>query len=454
MAGSKSRRTVLSLARELASGKTSASALVDQALANIADKAGEGARAFISLNDAEARQAAEHADEERKHGHNRSPFAGIPISVKDLFDVKGEVTRAGSRILSGAKPADADAIAVKRLRKAGFILIGRTNMTEFAYSGLGINPHYGTPLNPWDRKSKRIPGGSSSGAAVSVADGMAMAGLGSDTGGSCRIPAAFCGITGFKPTASRVPLDGAFPLSSSLDSIGSLANSVSCCSIIDGIVAGEPARDLQAISLHGMHFAVPQTLVLDQLDAVVESRFEVTLSALQAAGVTIERIPFSELSQIAVMGAKGGFPAAESFAFHRTLLEQHADGYDPRVKIRIMRGKEQSAADYIELLAARKKLITQAARTTAPFDALIFPTVPMIAPKIEALAADEEFNRINLLSLRNSTVANILDRCAISLPCGAPGEAPVGITLMARNLEDDRLLRIAMAVEQLELNKH
>ena len=197
--------TLDQLADDLEAGRTTAAALVAACLARIDDPNGEGTRAFLHVMRKEAASAAEGIDKLRAAGAAPSRYAGIPVSIKDLFDIKGQVTRAGSKVLDDAAPAAADAIAVARLKQAGFIVIGRTNMTEFAFSGIGINPHYGTPRNAWDRATGRVPGGSSSGAAVSVTDGMAHMGLGTDTGGSCRIPAAFNGIVGYKPTAARVP---------------------------------------------------------------------------------------------------------------------------------------------------------------------------------------------------------------------------------------------------------
>src|ERR1700754_1552635 len=219
-------------AADLEAGRTTARALVDACRARIADPQGEGARAFLHVDAEAAIEAAKAMDRLREVRAAPSPFAGIPISIKDLFDIKGQITRAGSRALDDSPAADADAPVVSRLRRAGFILIGRTNMTEFAYSGIGINPHYGTPKSAWQREVGHVPGGSSSGAAVSVVDGMAHGALGSDTGGSCRIPAAYNGIVGYKPTQQRIPLDGGVPLSFSLDSYGPLARTVECCAIL------------------------------------------------------------------------------------------------------------------------------------------------------------------------------------------------------------------------------
>src|ERR1019366_577298 len=271
--------TLANLSADLAAGRSSSRALVRACLARIDDARGEGGRTFLYVDRAAALARAEAVDALRARGVTVPPYAGIPISIKDLFDITGQVTRAGSIVLAERAPATMDAVSVERLRHAGFVLICRTNMTEFAFSGVGLNPHYGTPLNPWERSRGRIPGGSSSGAAISVTDGMAFAGLGTDTGGSCRIPAALTGLVGWKPTAERVSCEGVLPLSPSLDSVGWLARSVSCCAILDAVVAGngslaEPAR----ASLRGRRFAVPQTLVFDDIEPEVEKTFERALT--------------------------------------------------------------------------------------------------------------------------------------------------------------------------------
>src|ERR1700681_2001910 len=290
--------TLASLADDLENGRTSARKLVDQCLARIADASGEGARAFIHVDAEAAIEAAEAMDRLREVKAAPSPFAGIPISIKDLFDIKGQVTRAGSRALDDSPPAEADAPVVARLRRAGFIVIGRTNMTEFAYSGIGINPHYGTPKSAWQRSVGHVPGGSSSGAAVSVVDGMAHGALGTDTGGSCGIPAAFNGIVGFKPPQRRVPLDGGVPLSFSLDSFGPLARTVGCCAVLDAVLAGEPVQPLQPRSVKGTRLAVPTTVALDELDQEVARRFERALETLSRQGALIERIEVPEFLDV------------------------------------------------------------------------------------------------------------------------------------------------------------
>jgi aspartyl-tRNA(Asn)/glutamyl-tRNA(Gln) amidotransferase subunit A len=441
--------TLAALAADLDAGRTTARKLVDQCLANIADKDGEGARAFIRVDAEAAIEAAEAMDRLRMVKAAPSPFAGIPVSVKDLFDVRGQVTRAGSRALDDNPPAEADAAAVARLRRAGFVLIGRSNMTEFAYSGIGLNPHYGTPKGAWQREVGHVPGGSSSGGAVSVIDRMAHGALGTDTGGSCRIPAAFNGIVGFKPTQARVPLDGAVPLSPSLDSIGPLARSVQCCATLDAVLADEPLPLLQPRSIHGMHLAVPTTLALDDLDEAVAFAFERALRWLVEHGALIERIDVPEFLDIAPMSAKGGFAAAESYAWHRYLIVANGDVYDPRVRERILRGESQSAADYVDLINARKSLIARAHARIARYDALILPTTANTPPKMSDLADDKAFTRANLLALRNCTLINMIDGCAISLPCHRDGEVPVGLMLASVGGTDRRIFELAAGMEDI-----
>jgi aspartyl-tRNA(Asn)/glutamyl-tRNA(Gln) amidotransferase subunit A len=441
--------TLASLANDLESGRTSSRKLVDACLARIADPSGEGARAFIRVDAEAAIEAAEAMDRLREVKAAPSPFAGIPVSIKDLFDIKGQVTRAGSRALEDSAPADADAPVVARLRRAGFIVIGRTNMTEFAYSGIGINPHYGTPKGAWRRSVGHVPGGSSSGAAVSVADGMAHGALGTDTGGSCRIPAAYNGIVGFKPTQRRIPLDGGVPLSFTLDSFGPIARTTQCCTVLDAVLADEPIVPLRPRPIKGMRLAVPTTVALDELDEEVARAFERALETLSRQGALIERIAVPEFLDVAVMNTKGGFAAAESYAWHRYLIVGCGDVYDPRVSMRILRGESISAADYIDLLTARKSLIERAAARLAPYDALVLPTTANTPPRIADLADDKAFAKANLLSLRNCTLINMIDGCAISLPCHRESEVPVGLMLAASGGADRRIFELAAAMEDV-----
>jgi aspartyl-tRNA(Asn)/glutamyl-tRNA(Gln) amidotransferase subunit A len=441
--------TLASLAADLVSGATSARKLVEQCLVKIADPAGEGQHVFLHVDKDAALDAADAMDRLRKAKAAPSPFAGIPVSIKDLFDIKGQVTRAGSRALEDSAPAEADAPVVARLRRAGFIVIGRTNMTEFAYSGIGINPHYGTPKSAWNRSVGHVPGGSSSGAAVSIADGMAYGALGTDTGGSCRIPAAFNGIVGFKPTQRRVPLDGGVPLSFSLDSFGPLARSVACCAVLDAVLADEKVQPLQPRAVKGMRLAVPTTVALDDLDDAVAKTFERALEALSRAGALIERIEVPEFHDVGVMNAKGGFAAAESYAWHRYLLTSKGDVYDPRVSLRIKRGEGISAADYIDILNARRSFIARTEARIAPYDALVLPTTANTPPVIADLADDKAFTIQNLRALRNCTLINVLDGCAISLPAHRDGEVPVGLMLAAAGGSDRRILELAAGMENI-----
>ena len=442
------RQTLESLAADLATGRTTALTLAEAALARAQDAAGEGARVFTHLSRERALAAARASDTLRAAGIVRSPLEGIPVSVKDLFDVAGEVTTAGSAVLRDAAPAVCNAPVIDRLIAAGAVIVGRTNMSEFAFSGLGLNPHWGTPANPWDRAGRRIPGGSSSGAAVSVTDGMAAVASGSDTGGSVRIPSARCGLTGFKPTQRRVPIDGALPLSSSLDSIGPLGASVRCCAITDAVLAGQPVPESGTRDWPGARLAVPETLVLDGMDAPVASAFERALARLAAAGARITRLAVPEFAQFAALNARGTLAAAEAWAWHRALLAQHGDGYDPRVALRIRGAQDMGAADYIDLLHARRRWIAQVNARIADFDALLMPTVPVVAPPIAELqASDAAYTAANGLMLRNATFINFLDGCALSLPCHRAGEAPVGLMLTGPAMADAPILALGEAIE-------
>ena len=445
---SASRPTVAALAADLVAGRTTSRAMVEDALARIADPAGEGARVFLKVYADLARAEADHADRLRKAGVVRSPVDGLPISVKDLYDVGGDVTRAGSRILADAPPARADAPAVARLRAAGAVLLGRTNMVEFAFGGLGLNPHYGTPRNAWDRKTGRVPGGSSSGAGVAVADGMSVMGLGSDTRGSVRVPAAFNGVTGFKPTARRIPRDGAFPLSYTLDSVGPLANSVACCAAYDAVLAGEDVAPLPQWPATGLRLLVPKSAVLEDLDDTVARAFARALSKLSAAGAAIVERPVSALDRQDVYFKGGGFAGAEAAAIHRPWADR-IEEYDPRVGKRIALGNAMTGADYVELGQVRTAFVREMEALAAPFDAILMPTVPCVAPTIADVDAnDEAYFRWNLRALRNCGPMNFMDACAVTLPCHAPGEGPVGLSVCGVAMSDRRTLAVAAAIER------
>jgi len=436
--------TIQQLSADLAAGRTTSRKLTDEALARIEDPKGEGKRAFIKVWKTQALAAADASDLRRKAGLVASPLEGIPVSIKNLCDVAGETTLSGSKALDDAAPAKADAPVVARLRAAGAVIVGSTNMSEFAFSGVGFNPHYGTPGNPADRT--RVPGGSSAGAAVSVADRMAVAALGTDTGGSVRIPAAVCGIVGFKPTARRVPIDGVIPLSTSLDSIGPLANSVEDCAIVDAVFANQPIHVPEAMPLSGLRLAVPKHFVMDDLDPTVAKAFERALKALAAKGVKIDHIDLPQLNELPTINAKGGFAASEAYAWHKELIARRGNAYDPFVAPRIMRGKEMTAADYIELLGKRTDLCRRVSAITSNYDAVAMPTCAIVAPTLDEVSTAEGFTKKNMLLLRNTTVGNFLDRCGISLPCHGTGELPVGFMLMGEAMADQRVLAMARSV--------
>ena len=434
--------TIEQAAQALAAGTTTARALLEESFAAVARQPA----AFMVLHHEAARATADAQDMLRRAGRAPSRYAGIPVAVKDLFDEAGQVTRAGSRALQGNAPAAADAPVVARLQAAGMVVMGRTNMVEFAFSGLGVNPHFGTPTTPYDRATGRLPGGSSSGAAVAAADGMGFGGLGSDTGGSCRIPAALCGVVGYKPTASRVPLQGAFPLSFSLDSIGPIARSVACCQIIDGIIADHPATHA-ALPLAGLSLAVLRNYMEEGMEDAVANAYAETLSRLSALGARLTDIRIPDIEALPAVNGTGGFAASEAWAWHHDIIDRAGQDYDPRILKRIRRGEAMTAENYLALLAARKNLIAAVAPQTAPFDAVLAPTCPLTPPAIAEVEDEREYNRINMALLRNTAVFNFLDRCSISIPCHRPGTAPVGLMITGENGGDGKLFAVARAVE-------
>ena len=438
---------LIDLKRQLAAGRTTSRALVEASLSAIADAAGEGARCFLSVYEQTALAEAERVDAARGANLALPPFAGIPISIKDLFDVAGEVTRAGSHVLDTEPPAARDADIVTLLRRAGFVIVGKTNMTEFAYSGLGMNAHYGTPRSPFDRSAGRIPGGSTSGGAVSVADGMTVATIGTDTGGSCRIPAAFCGIVGFKPTSTRVSKRGAIPLSQTLDSVGPLARTVSCCAVLDSILSGGDGEDEESYPVSNLCLGVIEGYVDEKLDEAVAAAYQAALSRLSQKGVRLKPLGIPELSELPHINRNGGLVGAEAYAWHRRLLETRSEFYDPWVRARFDAGRAQSAADYVDTLNHRARVIEAVRARTRFFDALVLPAVQIVPPTIDSLQELAASNRINNLCLRNTSIANFLDRPSITIPCHAPGTAPVGLMLMGETGQDRRLLSIARGLE-------
>ena len=428
--------------------KASARDRLEQALARIADPAGEGKRACLTVYADAARAAADAADARAKAGKPLGPLDGAIVSIKDLYDVAGEVTRAGSRVLADeGLVATADAPVVKRLRAAGAVIVAKTNMSEFAFSGVGANPHFGTPGNPFDRT--RAPGGSTSGGAVAVADGMCEIAIGTDTGGSTRIPAALCGLVGWKPSKQRVPTDGAFPLSFTLDSIGPMAKSVAECALADAVMAGESRADARAgaacrpAARHLAGHAVRRHRCNGQRGLVGGG-----CAARPGRRALQRRDDFAGRRHGA--GQRQGRLRAD-----RGLLPFIASGSSRAAPASIRSSACASSAaapcrpaDYIEMAQTRRRLVQAMDARMAALDALVLPTTPIVAPKLAEVAASDEFGRKNALLLRNTNPVNFFDLCAISLPLPRQDGLSTGLMLVGRNGQDRRLFNIAAAVEK------
>jgi aspartyl-tRNA(Asn)/glutamyl-tRNA(Gln) amidotransferase subunit A len=420
---------------------------LEEALARIADPKGEGVRTCLTVYTQAARDAADASDARSRSKISLSPLDGAIVTIKDLFDVAGEPTRAGSKVLADAPPAASDAPVVRRLRAAGAVIVAKTNMSEFAFSGIGTNPHHGTPGNPTDRA--RVPGGSTSGGAVAVADGMCEIAIGTDTGGSTRIPAAFCGLVGFKPSKKRVPTDGAFPLSFTLDSVGPIARSVAACAAADAVLAGDDPWTVRPEPLRGLRLGIPQGLPLKDLDPIVAGRFSDATNELAKAGVQLSDETIPLIDDVVRLNAKATFSAVESYFIHRDRLTTRAADYDPFVLARIEGGSKITAADYLTMLHDRAALIRAMDARLADLDALVLPTTPIVAPTIAEVSTSQGFNPKNLLALRNPALVNNFDLCAISLPLSREGGLPVGLMLVTRNGQDRRLFRFAASIERL-----
>lgn len=426
------------------SGPTLARERLEEALVRIGDPSGEGSRACLTVYADAAREAADAADARSRTGTPLGPLDGVIVSIKDLFDVRGEVTRAGSKaLMQEGRVAGADAPAIHRLRAAGAVIVAKTSMSEFAFSGIGTNPHYGTPRNPLDRN--RVPGGSSSGAAVAVADGFCDIGIGTDTGGSVRIPAALCGLVGFKPTKARIPTIGAYPLSMTLDSVGSIARTIDDCAVSVAIMSGQEPHSSRAMSLAGLRVGVAQGLVLDGLDSAVSEGFEGALAALSCASVLVRDVAAPEFDGMRAVNQRGGIATAEAFALHRHRLDGNPD-IDPNILSRIQRGSSISAADYIDMIGERQALARSFDQHFEELDVLVMPTVPIVAPTFDQVSTAEGFSERNLTLLRNTAVANFFDYPAIALPLTGIGSS-ASLMLVGRAGQDDRLLSIARAVE-------
>ncbi|MFP3440335.1 amidase [uncultured Pantoea sp.] len=445
--------TLWQASQMLSSGQAQPEFFTEAALSAVHNASGEGKRTFLEVFDNEARHQALLSGRRYSAGSCLSAIDGLPVSVKGLFDVAGSTTTAASCLLKNASVATNDAHIIRRLRSAGAVIVGKTNMTEFAFTGLGVNPHYGTPANPWRREDKRIPGGSSSGAAVAVSDGMCLGSVGTDTGGSVRIPAALCGLTGFKPSADRISLTGTLPLAVSLDSVGVIAHDVRSCWLLDSIIASVPLS-MTHLNPETIRLAVPQTRVLNELDETVFKAWTNALACLRASGVTLTEIALEELAELDAMNARGGITAYEAWKWHQRYLPEHAVAYDPQVLSRIQRGSQLSAKDGEMLYAQRNDWKLRVENSLCGFDGFLMPTVPRIAPPLAELNDPARYMQVNALMLRNTSVINILDGCAVSLPCHQPGTAPVGLMICSTHGNDARLLSLALAIETLPNWRH
>ncbi len=421
---------------------------LEQSLSRIADPKGEGSRACLTLYDVAARNAADAADARAKAGISLGPLDGVIFTIKDLFDVAGEVTRAGSKVLADeGKPAKADAPIVRRLRAAGAVIVAKTNMTEFAFSALGLNPHFGTPGNPADRA--RVPGGSSCGAAVAIADGMCQIGIGSDTGGSTRIPATLCGITGWKPSKQRVPTDGAFPLSFTLDSVGPMAKSVADCAFADAVIAGDTPATIVPFAIRGMRLGIASGFPIEKLDETTAARWKSALAVLEKAGARVSEEKIGLLDEMAQIIGRLWLPQPEALSIHRDRIARRGADLDQMVRTRIERASTMTAAEYVSVIQERLRLVRAMHERLDGLDALIMPTTPIVAPLVSEVQSPEGYATNNLALLRNTAIGNFFDLCAISLPLPREGGLPVGLMMLGRNGDDRRLFSAAAAVEAL-----
>jgi aspartyl-tRNA(Asn)/glutamyl-tRNA(Gln) amidotransferase subunit A len=438
------------LSAALRAGQTTSTQLVERAL----EKTRLSKSVFTSINPGLVRLAYS-IDRARKKSDSLSPLAGIPIALKDLFNIRNEKTMAGSVVRKYyAEPESDDAEVVAPLRAVGLLFFGRTNMSEFAFSGIGKNPHYGTPLSIWDRETGRLPGGSSSGSAVAVAEGIVAAALGSDTAGSCRIPAAFNGVVGVKPSHGRMSLKGIFPLSPTLDAPGPIAVDVDSCFILDQLMCGrlkpdEPLPRIPTANPESLKLLIPDARVMEDLDDEVRIAFERSIEALRTAGIDIRQAPMPVLDDCDDLFLERPLVIREVWQFHRQMLEQHLDEYDPFVGLRMSAGADISDEEQQARYRERQQIVDNFNQQFASLevDALLYPTVACIPPAISETDDDDNARRVNLRCLRNTATVNYFDGCSISLPCHRPGEAPVGLMLSATNGADDRLYQLAAAIE-------
>jgi aspartyl-tRNA(Asn)/glutamyl-tRNA(Gln) amidotransferase subunit A len=446
-----SHKTLASLAVLVQSGEIDPVALTKETLARI--ESHDDQAIFLALTRERAEREAKAASKRIKAGRSLGLLDGLPVAWKDLFDLAGTVTTAGSVVLKDNPPAEADAAVVAAMSAAGMVCVGRTNMNEFAFSAIGVNPHYGTPRNPASTDVHRIPGGSSAGSAVSVAAGLVPLAIGSDTGGSIRIPAAMTGIVGYKATRGRYAMKGVFPLAGSLDSLGPLCLTVQDAVWADAAMHSLTAPVIRRAELADLSIVVPETIVFDEAEAEVVSAFEAAIKRIEAAGVRVRRRPFPSFAAIfELMRRHGALVNAEAYALHRErLASPDAARMDHRVVTRVRIGEKVTVSDYIALLDARDRLIHETVESLQTGDLIAHPTLPHVAPPVAPLLADDDlFYKVNTRTLRNTLIGNFLDFCGISIPCGfGAAGMPVGFLLSAPHHQDDRLLSAALALEAL-----
>lgn len=409
---------------------------------------------FIATTAGLAREQAERSAARLRAGKAASAWDGVPLAWKDNIDVAGTITTAGSALRRDEPPARQDSAVAAHARVAGMVTLGKTNLSEFAYTALGLNPHYGTPRNPRAMDQPRAPGGSSSGSAVAVAAGLAPAAIGTDTGGSVRTPAAFNGLVGFKPAPGRYDMRGVFPLSASLDTVGFFVRHAVDCLGMDAMLRGsaiEPTQPDPAAALPGLKLVVPENAALDDLEPAVAASFERAIERLREAGAHITRRRVPELDAVRTLVERhGALASAEAYAAHRTLLDdpRHA-AMDPFVARRILAGKSMGEADVTALRLGRAELARTLAAALGAGTLLAMPTVPHVAPPLKALQADPAyFAAVNLRTIRNTSMGNLLDLCGLTLP-GGPGEAgmPTGVMFCAAAGGEPGLLARAPALE-------
>lgn len=444
-------KNIAQLSVLIQSGHLDPCSLVDETLDAIGQD--DDQAIFIGLTAERAMAEADAASKRIREGRSCGVLDGIPVAWKDLFDLEGMATTAGSTVLGDSPAASRDADVVTALKRAGMVSIGRTNMSEFAFSGLGINPHYGTPRNPASQDGHRLPGGSSSGAGVAVAAGLVPVAIGTDTGGSVRIPAAFNGVVGYKASRGRYSMRGVYPLAKSLDSLGPLTRTVQDAVWVDAAMRGRAAADLARAPLSGLSLVVPETVFFDAIEDGVAAAFEQAVERLARAGASVRRQAFPIFAELFdLIRQKGALVTAEAFALHKARLEgADAAGMDPRVVVRTKLGANISMPDYIAIIEARERMTAAFSGMIGRHELLVSPTLPHVAAKVAPLIDDDEaFFAMNAKTLRNTQIGNFFDLCGVSIPCGT-GDAgmPVGLLLSGLHGTDDHLLGVAMAVEEI-----